>query len=67
MKEPPFLISPKDLLYLEDLLSHILVFAKKCNYYQTLVNNKDVCTQIKQVEDLLFNQYDELLLIMEGQ
>lgn len=66
MKEPPFMIAPKDLLYLEDLLSHILVFAKKCKHYLTLVNNQEVKSQIEQVENMLTSQYDELLSILEG-
>ena len=49
MKEPPFLISPKDLLYLEDLLSHILVFDKKCKHYLSLVNNQQVHDHVVQV------------------
>jgi hypothetical protein len=66
MKEPPFLISPKDLLYLEDLLSHILVFDKKCKHYLSLVNNQQVHNHIVQVENMLATTYDELLSILDG-
>ena len=66
MKEPPYLISPKDLLYFEDLLSHILVFAKKCKHYQSLVNNSDVKEQIQNVESMLYDHYNELIDILEG-
>lgn len=66
MKEPPWMISPKDLLYLEDLLSHTLVFVKKCKHYITLVNNNDVKEHLEKVSDLLTNQYDELIEILEG-
>jgi len=66
MKEPPYLISPKDLLYLEDLLSHILVFAKKCKHYKTLVNNQQVKEQISSVEEMLTSHYDELIDVLEG-
>lgn len=66
MKEPPYMITPKDLLYLEDLLSHILVFNKKCKHYLTLVNNQQVHDQISQVENMLATTYDELLSILEG-
>ena len=66
MKEPPYMISPKDLLYLEDLLSHILVFKKKCKHYLSITNNKAVFAQIDQVENMLATQYDNLLSILEG-
>lgn len=65
MKKPPCMITPKDLSYLDDLLSHIHVYCKKTKHYLDLVKNKEVGKQLQEVHKLLYSQYDELLNILE--
>ncbi len=66
MKQPPYMITPKDRLYLEDLLNQTLLAAKKIEYYQTLAKNQSIVTTLEDVENVLTTHYDDLLLIMEG-
>ena len=65
MKKPPCMITPKDLSYLDDLLSHIHVFCKKTKHYFDCSTNQEVCKMLQVVHKLLYTQYDELLNILE--
>ncbi len=66
MKQSPFIITPKDLLYFDDILNHTAVFLKKLKCYKSLVNNKQVGELLNSVEGTLLSHYDELLSILEG-
>lgn len=66
MKQPPYMITAKDRLYLEDLLNHTLTSAKKINHYRTLAKNQALIALLEDVENLLTAHYDDLLMIMEG-
>ena len=64
-KTPGMMITPKDRLYISDILGVTNVYAKKCKAYQQLVNDEDVCLEIGEFHDTLKEQYDELLQLLE--
>ena len=66
MKEPPYMITAKDRLYLEDLLNHTLTSTKKICHYKECAKSQTVISFLNEVEKLLSTHYDDLLMILEG-
>lgn len=66
MKQPPKMLTPKDCLYLEDLMNVTATLSKKVNYYSTLVERKQIQTMLKSVERKLNNQFVKLLGVIGG-
>ncbi len=64
-KVPDMMITPKDRLYISDILGIANVYAKKCNAYQQLVTDEDVYLELGEFHDILTSQYDELLQLLE--
>ena len=66
MKQPPKMLTPKDCLYLEDLMNVTATLSKKVNYYSTLVERKQIQTMLKSVERKLNSQFVKLLGVIGG-
>jgi len=66
MKQPPKMLTPKDCLYLEDLMNVTATLSKKVNYYSTLVERKQIQTMLKSVERKLNSQFAKLLGVIGG-
>lgn len=64
-KTPDKMITPKDRLYISDILGIAKVYAKKCKMYQQAVCDEDVFLELGEFHDTLTNQYDELLSLLE--
>lgn len=64
-KLPDMMITPKDRLYISDILGIANVYAKKCKAYQQQVTDEDVFLEIGEFHDTLTCQYDELLELLE--
>lgn len=64
-KTPDMMITPKDRLYISDILGVANVYAKKCRAYQEIVKDEEVNLEIGEFHDTLTSQYDELLQLLE--
>ena len=64
-KTPGMMITPKDRLYISDILGVANVYAKKCKAYQELAKDEEVYLELAQFHDTLTEQYDELLQLLE--
>ena len=64
-KSPDMMITPKDRLYISDILGVANVYAKKCRAYQEIVKDEEVNLEIGEFHDTLTSQYDELLQLLE--
>lgn len=64
-KAPGMMTTPKDRLYISDILGVANVYAKKCKAYQELVTDEDVYLELGEFHDTLTSQYDELLQLLE--
>ena len=58
-------LSPKDCLYISDLLNHTSNFIKKTNYYYEIAKEEDVKNLLEDLNILLSAQYDDLLAMFE--
>ena len=58
-------LSPKDCLYISDLLNHTSNFIKKTNYYYEIAKEEDVKNLLEDLNILLSAQYDDLLTMFE--
>ncbi len=67
MKQPPKMLTPKDCLYLEDLMNVTLTLSKKSKFYATLIKEKQIQSLIKSIERKLNSEYNKLLEIIKGQ
>ena len=61
MQQPPFVISTKDLLYLEDMLSWNLNVIKKVNFFAQQVQDQDIKNQMQKICQMHENHYQKLL------
>ncbi len=66
MKQPPKMLTPKDCLYLEDLMNVTLTLSKKSKYYANLVKEKQIQALFKSLERKLNSEYTKLLNIIGG-
>jgi hypothetical protein len=67
MQQPVTGLTPKDCLYIEDILNHSLNLVKKTNLYYEMSNDQDVKDLLEDVNVLLCAQYDDLVGLMEGE
>ena len=58
-------LSPKDCLYISDLLSHTDNLIKKTNYYFEISDDEDVKGLLEDLNVLLSAQYDDLVSMFE--
>ncbi len=65
MKKQEFMLTPKDVLYLSDLLDQILVLNKRIGNDLTMIEDKKVKTCFEKVNQKLCEQYDALLNVLE--
>lgn len=66
-KAPNMMITPKDRLYISDILGMANVYAKKCKAYQQMTTDEDVFLELGEFHDVLLAQYDELLQLLEDE
>ena len=58
-------LSPKDCIYISDLLSHTDSLIKKTSYYFEISSDEEVRGLLEDLNILLSAQYDDLLSIYE--
>lgn len=58
-------LSPKDCLYISDLLAHTDSLIKKTSYYFEMSNDEDVRSLLEDLNILLSAQYDDLMSMYE--
>lgn len=63
--EENFSLSPKDCLYINDLLAHTDSLIKKTNYYYEMSSDEQVRELLEDLNVLLAAQYDDLVSIYE--
>lgn len=66
MQQPPTVLTPKDCLYIEDILNQSLNLVKKTNLYFEMSTDQDVKDLLEDLNVLLCAQYEDLLNLMEG-
>lgn len=59
------IITPKDTMYLSDLLALSKLNAKKAHLYHQDCTDEDVKKKIKDIECIFVDGYDELLEMLE--
>ncbi|HHU59973.1 TPA: hypothetical protein GXZ34_03530 [bacterium] len=67
MEKAPNILSPKDCLYIGDILTNTLTVAKKCNLYQEMATDSTVKELIEDMRVLLTAQYEDLVGILEDE
>lgn len=67
MQQPPTVLTPKDCLYIEDILNHSLNLVKKTNLYFEMSKDTDVKDLLEDLNVLLCAQYEDLVGLMEGE
>lgn len=60
-----FILTPKDVLYMSDVLDQTLVLNKRIGNDLTLIENADVKHCFEHVNQKLVDHYDTLLKILE--
>ena len=58
-------LSPKDCIYISDLLSHTDSLIKKTSYYFEISSDEEVRSLLEDLNILLSAQYDDLLSMYE--
>ncbi len=61
------MLTPKDVLYLEDVLDQSLVLHKRISQELSLISNKEVKSCFQNVQKELKNHYKTLLNILESE
>ena len=61
MKTPPEILSPKDCLYITDLLEMTLTVSKKADDCSKSIKSKSIANAAHKNHNALSAQYDELL------
>lgn len=67
MQESTTKLTPKDCLYIEDILNHSLELVKKTNLYYEMSTDEDVKSLLEDLNILLCAQYEDLLGLMEDE
>jgi len=67
VQQPQTTLTPKDCLYIEDILNHSLNLVKKTNLYFEMSTDEDVKNLLEDLNILLCAQYEDLLGLMEGE
>lgn len=61
MKEVPTIVSTKDLLYIDDMLSWNFTTIKKINHYIEEIVDEDVSNLLNDVVNKFIEHYSEIL------
>lgn len=61
------MLTPKDVLYMEDILDQTLVLNKRVANDITMIQNEDVKTCFENVQEKLKEHYQTLLAILESE
>jgi len=61
MKEPPVVLTVKDVYLLRDVLASMLTIAKKMRHYSEISIAKEVTDEVTQIESALHQCYATLL------
>ena len=61
MQQPPFVISTKDLMYLEDMMSWNLNVVKKANFFAGQVQDQEIKNKLYEMCQMHENHYQKLL------
>ena len=64
MSEPKKMISTRDLLYIEDLLSVICMFVKKIDHYDEEITDEKIKNNVAKVSLNLKDQYRSILEVL---
>jgi len=67
MQQPEAVLTPKDCLYIEDILNHSLNLVKKTNLYFEMSTDQDVKDLLEDLNVLLCAQYEDLVGLLEGE
>ncbi|MFX3616900.1 MAG: hypothetical protein ACE3JK_05205 [Sporolactobacillus sp.] len=59
--QPPEILSTKDLLYIEDMLSWNLQAIKKAHYYATMCQDRDIVQAMNRTCQLHTKHYQDIL------
>lgn len=65
MKENENMITPKDLLYIEDMMNWNLIMNKKIKEYMECVDSQDVCEVLNKAKKMHKKHFKDLLNILE--
>ena len=66
MKQPPNVISGKDLLYIEDMLAWNLTTAKECREFSNLVTDQEIKNAFDSAYQMHKKHYDQLLQFLQN-
>ncbi|NLG82691.1 MAG: spore coat protein [Bacilli bacterium] len=66
MKQPPNVISNKDLSYIEDMLAWNLTAAKSAREFASHVNDQEIKQELEQTFQMHKKHYDELLNFLQS-
>ncbi|MCA1031584.1 hypothetical protein LCL95_11165 [Bacillus timonensis] len=67
MHQPPSVISTKDLLYLQDMMSWNLMVLKKAHFYESQCQNQDIANEIRKACEMHQRHYDMILSHVQNQ
>lgn len=62
-----YMLTPKDILYLQDVLDQTLVLHKRIQHELPCIQNEEVSQCFTNVQDKLKEHYDTLLNILESE
>lgn len=62
---PAFMVTPKDRLYLSDIMSHLLTFSKKNKNYLEVCDDVEVANMLIDINTILEDQYETCLQVLE--
>lgn len=66
MKQPPNVISSKDLKYIEDMLAWNLTAAKSAREFANMVNDQEIKTELNATYQMHKQHYDQLLSFLQN-
>lgn len=66
MKQPPNVISTKDLSYIEDMLNWNLALAKQARHYEKEVTDQEIKNCLNSVSQMHQKHYTQLLQLLQN-
>ncbi len=66
MKQPPNVISSKDLTYIEDMLAWNLTAAKSAREFAGIVTDPEIKNELEQTYQMHKKHYDEFLNFLQN-
>lgn len=66
MREPPKMLSTKDLMYIEDLFNMLLTTNKKITYYESIAIDSKIKQLMHEIHNELKLEYNSLLEVING-